>query len=884
MSRSHSSLGPQAIFTAAALLVLGPSELALAQFTRHRDSHGEGGRFTSTKNLIEEGSSFEVGLDGFSVSRQLYSAAHGGTLSGESLAPEFVSEAAPHGSRVLKLRIEKGDQVSLLWHWVTVTGDPFSHRYIFSAYLRTDSGTLPFQLKVRARRETSPGQYAYTWQDQLTFNATPDWQRYSIIVQPKGEDPFDRDGEDPEPYPVTGGAVFEALIWYGRWIYRDWNNYRNPPLPESNGTLYVDAVQFEEAPLSETAPTDYEYPTSRQEMGVVLEDSQGPAVFSLFGVESEDLNARVTIFEEQPIAGSLDLNWTLEDSYGSLAASGTVPVLPDPARHPEVVLDLGSKVPHERGLYRLALELADPLSGEGVDRQEALLARIEPRAATAIDESSPFGIHLGLTGARATHGVHLVNGIQLEDVYDLAQQIGVRHIRSGDLVQWARVEWFDDDEQPFDFWDEPVLLAAERGMTVMPILGDYLGPYYRPAWVTGPPTNPYLAGVSSDAIYPDLDEWAEYAGAVGQHYGNLGRDLGEGHKISHYEIYNEPVASLSVTEYFGLLLKASTSLHAADPDALAVAPNPAFAEYLPVPGYHPYTWVEPAFTAEVLWYGFSYGYELTDVVSQHFYAGYPGSHFGPFEMGFGPGLNPDNVVERIELIREIMQAPGQPEKTLINSETGWSQPVGLHNVRYWRWGYTFLDDWSGKLDECRREAAFVVRSILQNLGEGVARYYQFILMHDSSINGGYGFGMTEFDGSPRVAITSFAFLTELLEGGQPFAALREQDLLTLENDGKTIGYIFDRPSSTPAAVLWNYDDPVFGAPADKKVHVTAGVQPGLADLFDMEGKRVAWNDRTVPAGQAHSALRLLTVDKHPLYIVARPGLGAAALLRLLKLR
>jgi hypothetical protein len=189
--------------------------------------------------------------------------------------------------------------------------------------------------------------------------------------------------------------------------------------------------------------------------------------------------------------------------------------------------------------------------------------------------------------------------------------------------------------------DNVVRLAAERGLTVLPVV------IYAPAWDAVPPAS---AGSPPAATAP----YADFMTALVDRYGPRGTFWTDNPQIPKdpirmWQIWNEPnliaywSAQPSVEGYVKLLSAAHAAVKAADPGAKVV-----------LAGLTNYSW---EYLAQI--YKVPGVRKLFDIAAVHPYTAMP-----------------QGVIEIIGLNRRVMNRNGDAHKPILVTETGWPSSLG----------------------------------------------------------------------------------------------------------------------------------------------------------------------------------------------------------------
>jgi hypothetical protein len=272
----------------------------------------------------------------------------------------------------------------------------------------------------------------------------------------------------------------------------------------------------------------------------------------------------------------------------------------------------------------------------------AALLAFAPASAAARPPShppQPAPVPPGFVGMNID-GPLLTQPVNLPQVFDRMVSSGVESLRAA--FDWAAAQ--PEPDGPIDFaqTDEIVGLAAQRGMTVLPVV------LYAPGWDAVPHPDGALPIPASDAPY------ASYMRALVLRYGPRGSYWAQ-HPgtprlpIRMWQIWNEPnftamwLIQPFAPSYMSLVAAAHAAIKQADPSAkvvLAGMPNDEW-DYL----------------KQI--YAVKGARKDFDVVAAHPYTG-----------------TPANVIKFLQLVRAVMRGHGDAGKPLLVTETGWNSAVG----------------------------------------------------------------------------------------------------------------------------------------------------------------------------------------------------------------
>ncbi len=235
----------------------------------------------------------------------------------------------------------------------------------------------------------------------------------------------------------------------------------------------------------------------------------------------------------------------------------------------------------------------------------------------------------------------LVGGkTNLAPAFDRMVASGVESLRL--TFSWAQAQPAQDGPIDFTQTDALVGLAAQRGLTVLPVV------LYAPSWDASPHPAGTLANPATDAPY------AAYLSALVGRYGPRGSYWSQHPRIPRlpirmWQIWNEPNFTYDwptrpfAPSYVALLHAAHAAIKQADPGAkvvLAGFPNDAWTSLRQI-------------------YVVKGARQDFDVVAVHPYTRQPG-----------------NVIKFLGLVRGVMKSHGDARKSLLVTETGWNSSAG----------------------------------------------------------------------------------------------------------------------------------------------------------------------------------------------------------------
>jgi hypothetical protein len=231
---------------------------------------------------------------------------------------------------------------------------------------------------------------------------------------------------------------------------------------------------------------------------------------------------------------------------------------------------------------------------------------------------------------------------------DLVRASGAKYIR--EELRWSSIEP-QNDQWSFSRYDSLVTNAAQRGLTILPLLMSV------PGW----------AGPSWDSVPSNPAEFSEYVAKVVARYG-AGGDFWRAHPElgdyapDHFEIWNEPYLGVFAAgdtdpaRYARLVKAATTAGRAANPNAkfLIEADTTATDDFST---YYP--WIDRMYDAVP-----NLG-DYFDAIAVHPYSDNSPDYYTP-------NGNTRWQVRRLEQVRAKFAAHGDGDKHLWITEVGWT--------------------------------------------------------------------------------------------------------------------------------------------------------------------------------------------------------------------
>lgn len=538
-------------------------------------------------------------------------------------------------------------------------------------------------------------------------------------------------GEDWQPFPVTTEwkryqFSFVPSDLQKSGYYLTWAGLASDI---KEGSLWIDAVQLEEGGLSDfspSAPAEYGIETTSKDK---LFDVGQPCTAIV----------RIRNNAHTPLVASVP--YVIKDYWDRPVRSGVIPVNVPAATTAAVPLDLG-KLPG--GYYR------GYLTPPGGGVKEMIFGVYQPQPLTPLPDDWPLACH--------------------NDPAPLVRKIGFGSVRAFDIFAFSEIAP-EKGTFTFERADRMVARAAECGLTIMPIFGDFRWPSYRPQ----PPIPPYAqASVNNlpDGVrmtWPTTAAWKDYVRALTARYKG---------KITYWEVFNEPNLSMSAEQYFPYLQSAYEAAKEGNPDSKVVGVC-ATSDFSGKPG---------SFTDSVFALG---GPRFFDVLSVHLYDNKPPED--------SLGVGSDKLIQQWrKTLREThgKDAPvWHTEKSYIARETGYSRKKTNVPLDY-------CDEPQFLVDTFRQKAEYQIRETLLSAVNGGGRFFWFgAFDYESSFISirafqPYGLEHTQFDQSPCPELIAANGLARALDGmSHPFRQLAP--------GGTAYGCVFTGEKGSVAA-LWDW--------------------------------------------------------------------------------
>jgi hypothetical protein len=478
------------------------------------------------------------------------------------------------------------------------------------------------------------------------------------------------------------------------------------------GTLWTDAVQLEEGGLSDFQPAaEAEYGVEVDSPDKLFESGASCAA-----------TLRVRNNAAKPLAG--DVKYEIKDYWEKVVQAGSVAVNVPAEATAAYPVALG-KLPC--GYYR------GYFTAPGGDVREMIFGVYKPQPLAALPEDWPLACH--------------------NDPSPLVRKIGFGSMRAFEIFEFAGIA---PDRGKFDFSrsDRMVQQAEKCGLTIMPILGGFEWPSYRPE----PPIPAYAqqkVGPSTlDAgrrmAWPTIEAWKDYVRALTSHYKG---------QVTYWEVLNEPNLSMTPQEYVPYLQAAYEAAKEGNPDCKVVGVC-ATADFAGKPG---------SFTDKVLELG---GARYFDILSVHLY------NTNPPERSLDAGS--DQLIERLRKTMKETYGKDAPvwhtERSFISRQMAYSQRKVNVPVEY-------CDEPQFLVDTFKHKAEYMIReTLLDSVAGNGGRFFWFGLFdYDSCFITNryfqpYGLDHAEFDQSPCPELIAANGLARALDGmSHPYRQLSWDD-------------------------------------------------------------------------------------------------------------
>lgn len=558
------------------------------------------------------------------------------------------------------------------------------------------------------------------------------------------------------------------------------------------GTLWIDAVQLEEGELSDFQPA------AAVEYGIEVDSPEkhfesGASCGAALRVRNNGI---------EPFAGAV--KYELKDYWEHVVRAGSVAVDVPAETTAAYPVDLG-RLPC--GYYRGYFE------GPGGDVKEIIFGVYEPQPLAALPEDWPLACH--------------------NDPSPLVRRLGFGSVRAFEIFEFAGIA---PEKGRFDFSrsDRMVREAEKCGLTIMPILGGFEWPSYRPQ----PPIPPYAQqkvslstlGGGRRMAWPTVEAWKDYVRALTSHYKGT---------ITYWEVLNEPNLSMTPQEYVPYLQAAYEAAKEGNPDCKVVGVC-ATTDFAGKPG---------SFTGKVLELG---GAGYFDILSVHLY------DTNPPERTLDAGS--DQLLERW---RKTMKETYGKEAPVWHSERSFNCRQIAYSQRKVNVPVECCDEPQFLIDTFKHKAEYMIRETLLDAVAGKGgRFFWFGLFDYETCFitvryfQPYGLDHAEFDQSPGPELIAANGLARALAGmSHPYRQLSWGDAR------RCVVFAGERGS---LAALWDWKG---------TSRVAIGVGKNQYALLDFFGEPIAVS----PNKEGQIAVELEGAPKY----LSLPGQDGEAACRLL---
>lgn len=578
---------------------------------------------------------------------------------------------------------------------------------------------------------------------------------------------------------------FKKTGYYLTWVGID------PSCKE--GQLWIDAVQLEEGDLSDFVPAaEAEYGVEAAKTDKLFES--GASCKAALRVRN---NGKGTL------TGSV--KYAIRDYWEQEVRTGSVAISVPPESTSAYPVDLGE---FPCGYYRGCF------TTPGGDVKEIIFGVYQPQPLTPLPDDWPLACH--------------------NDPSPLVRKLGFGSLRAFEMFEMAGIA---PEKGRFDFSraDRMVSEAEKCGLTIMPILGTFEWPAYRPE----PPVPAYaqLKVVPSEIpgavrmAWPTIAAWKAYVRALTSHYKG---------KIACWEVLNEPNLCMTPQQYLPYLQAAYEAAKEGNPDCriVGVCATDDFGDK-PVP-----------FVPEIFKLG---GTKFFNVLSVHLYDPHPP------EQTRNSGSD-----KLLEQWRKTMKETYGKDASVWNTERSFSCRELAYSQRKVNVPVECCDEPQFLIDTFKHKAEYMIReTLLDSVGGNGGRFFWFGMFDYESCFitiryfEPFGLDHAEFDQSPCPELIAANGLARALDGmSHPYRELSWPEPLRC--------VVFSGEKGAVAA-LWDWK-------AAGRITVDAGKTPFTLRNFFGEAIRVA------PDENGRIAVDLEGAPKY----LSFPGLDGEACCKLLE--
>ncbi len=469
-----------------------------------------------SRNLIPEGSSFEVGLDGMDY-QQLNRMVDGwGVTPGDAwrsmyrdgsyrfYAPEFYPNTAVDGHRSMRVEFIRGMRGELRTTWFPVVR---SGRHTLSFYARSDSPGTVISASIFA---------AGTRKRSKTFHFRPNagWRRFTCTMVP--------------PQSLEHLCSIRFIFKAGKQAPSR-SSYR----------VWIDAIQLESGDrVTPYVPGDaLAFKATAEKPGALYD-------------RHDVIRLKVDLCNRTASRRRLKVRYRIIDINEAILQQGTFPLSVDKGETITHRLRVTGK---KLGAFKAEFELRG--AGRLLQTDEVVFGRIIANHDLRKNPSSRFGSHI-LTEYPATKMLKA-------DVENLVLRrpalCGVKWTRMFGPFYWPTLE---PEQGRFGNIDYMLNFAARYGYNILGVV------HGCPDWAVKERGRLFRRqGVNLGKT----ELWAKYVHTIVSKYKS---------RIRHWEIWNEPCCAMSVEQYFQVLKTAYKAAKKADPQCVIVGSGGNGTEWL----------------------------------------------------------------------------------------------------------------------------------------------------------------------------------------------------------------------------------------------------------------------------------------------------------------
>jgi len=557
------------------------------------------------------------------------------------------------------------------------------------------------------------------------------------------------------------------------------------------GTLWIDAVQLEEGRLSDFQPgSELEYGIEVASPEKLFDDGSSCAAI-----------LRVRNNGKKALAGNV--KYEIKDYWEHAVRAGSVTVNVPPETAASYPVDLG-KLPC--GYYR------GYFTPPGGDVKEMIFGVYQPQLLTPLPDDWPLACH--------------------NDPSPLVRKLGFGSVRAFEIFEFADIAP-QKGQFNFDRADRMQEEAQRCGLTIMPILGKFHWPSYRPeppipAWAQEKVGPGSVAG--RRMAWPKIEAWKDYVRALTGHYKG---------KITYWEVLNEPGLHMTPQEYMPYLKAAYEAAKEGNPDCKVVG----------ICGTRDFSG-KGDFTEGVFKLG---GTAYFDLLSVHLY------HTNPPERTRNVGS--DKLLERW---RNTMKETYGKETVAWNTEQSFIALQPAYSSRKVNVPVDFCEEPQFLIDTFKHKAEYMIReTLLDAVGGNGGRFFWFGMFDYETCFitiryfQPYGLDHNEFDQAPCPELIAANGLARALDGmSHPY---RE---IALGDSGRCVVFTGEKGSM---AALWDWKG---------TSRLAIGVGKNRFALRDFFGEPI----RVSPDEKGEITVELEGAPKY----LSLPGQDGATVLRLLE--